>query len=57
MRKNERIALMLTAALMTGKRASEGNAERAVELYRSILAKLDETGRTLPPRSPTDYEV
>jgi len=43
MRKNERIALMLTAALMTGKRASEGNAERAVELYRSILAKLDET--------------
>ena len=57
MRKNERIALMLTAALMTGKRASEGNAERSVELYRSILARLDEVGRSLPPRSPADYEV
>ena len=57
MPKNERIALMLTAALMTGKRASERNAARAVELYRSILARLDETGRTLPLRSTTDYEV
>ena len=54
---NERIALMLTAALMTGKRASEGNAARAVELYRSILARLDEAGRTLAPLSPTDYQV
>jgi len=55
MTTNEHIALTLAVALMTGKRASQGNADRAIELFRFMLAKLDD--QTIPPRSPTDYEV
>jgi hypothetical protein len=51
---SERGAATLTAALMTGKRASEGNADRAVALYRHILAALDTAARTLPAQSPLD---
>jgi hypothetical protein len=55
MTTNESVAATLTAALMTGKRESEGNADRAVALYRHILAALDPTARTLPAPSPLDF--
>lgn len=57
MTTNEEIALTLTAVLMTGRRASDANADRAVALFRHILDRLADTDRTVPPPSPTDYRT
>lgn len=41
----QEIAVALTAALMTGERASERSADRAVDLYRHMLNRLKEPAK------------
>jgi len=43
--KNDELALALTTALLTGKRATKDNADLGLELYRHILLRLS----PLPP--------
>lgn len=52
---NEEIALRLAVAIMTGKRASDGNAKRAAAIYRQILKEL-QTPEPIPARRPGDYD-
>jgi hypothetical protein len=48
---NQDVALALTAALMTGKKATEKNASWAVELYERMLERLQQLQRIKLPSS------
>ncbi|HEX3884775.1 MAG TPA: hypothetical protein VHW66_19130 [Stellaceae bacterium] len=49
--------MTLVAAMMTGKRPTTNNADRAIELYWRILKGLERRDDAIQPRDLTDYNV